>query len=359
MNTSTISSRIIVDPRSSYAYGAFYLYGLINLYGKRNVRFSIRPFRELPDVGWNFRFIVKNKDGEKKFFIHTNDTWQIQEINYNWCDVYGSVNANFSHTPKEKYPKLVSLVPSFGIRALSDYNAGMLSIKTFFSAMPTILKRQEWNKYQNKMDRDIYKNIKHHFGKYYKTQKNRMPYSAYAEEKDSLDDYIFFCSTLWYDHPDNQNDKGVNLRRAIFMRTCKSMQNIHFDGGFVADSTSSKEKFADLLTSGVSMSEWIEKTKRSALVFNTPAFWECHGWKLGEYMALGKCILSTPLANDLPAPLVHGVHIHYVEPTEESIREAVQYILENKDYRLKLERNARAYWQKYGTPEQSLHLLGL
>ena len=97
----------------------------------------------------------------------------------------------------------------------------------------------------------------------------------------------------------------------------------------------------------------------SAFVFNTPAFWDCHGWKLGEYLALGKCIISTPLSNDLPAPLVHGVHIHYVQPNEESIREAVEYILSHKEYRKTLERNAKSYWDKYGTPEQSLHLLGL
>lgn len=359
MSASTKCKRIIIDPRSSYAYGSFYLYGLINLFGRTNVHFSIKPFRELPDVGWNFRFIAVNGDEITKYYVHTDDSWKIHETDYKWCDVYGSVNANFKETPKEKYPKLVSLVPSFGICAMSDSKAFWMAIDTFLSAMPIIVKRQEWNKYKNKMDRNVYKNIKHHFGKIYKTQKKRMPYSSYVETCDSLDDYIFFCSTLWYDNPDNQNDKGVNLHRAIYMRTCKSLPNIKFEGGFVADSTSSKEKFADLLTNGVEVSEWMRKTKLSALVFNTPAFWNCHGWKLGEYLALGKCIISTPLSNDLPAPLEHGVHIHYVEPNEESIREAVEYIVSHKEYRKTLERNAKAYWDRYGTPEQSLHLLGL
>lgn len=359
MSISAKRTCIIIDPRSSYAYGSFYLYGLMNLFGKANVHFSIKPFRGLSDVGWNLRFIAVEGDQIIKYYIHTDDTWRIHEADYKWCDVYGSVNTNFKETPKEEYPKLVSLVPSFGICAMSNLKAFGMAIDTFLSAMPTIVKRQEWNKYKNKMDIDIYKNIKHHFGKIYKTQKKRMPYSSYLETCESLDDYIFFCSTLWYDHPDNQNDKGVNLRRAIYMRTCKSIPSVNFDGGFVADPTSSKDKFADLLTNGVDMSEWIRKTKQSTVVFNTPAFWNCHGWKLGEYLALGKCIISTPLSNDLPAPLEHGVHIHYVEPTEESIKEAVTYILSNKEYRLKLERNAKTYWETYGTPEQSLHLLGL
>lgn len=74
---------------------------------------------------------------------------------------------------------------------------------------------------------------------------------------------------------------------------------------------------------------------------------------------MGKCIISTPLSNDLPAPLVHGEHIHYVENTEESMRDAVEYILAHPEYRHKLEAGARAYWEKYGTPEASLKLLGI
>ena len=61
MSTST-NRKIIIDPRSSYAYGSFYLYGLIRLFGEANVRFSMKPFRELPDVGWNFRFIAVSQD---------------------------------------------------------------------------------------------------------------------------------------------------------------------------------------------------------------------------------------------------------------------------------------------------------
>lgn len=135
---------------------------------------------------------------------------------------------------------------------------------------------------------------------------------------------------------------------------------MHFDGGLLADKSSSSAKFADVLAEhGEPMKSWLEKTKRSAIVFNTPAFWDCHGWKLGEYLALGKCIVSTKLSNDLPHPLEHGVNIHFVENSEESMREAVEYILTHPDYRHKLEKGARKYWESYGTPEASLKLLGI
>lgn len=358
MNAKVSHTQIIIDPRSSYMYGSFYLYALIELFGKENVSFSMKPFKELPGVGMNIRFIVVN-DSVTKFHIHTSDEYRIHQPDYAWCDVYGHVNANFEETPKQDYPKVVSLVPSFGIKALSDRQALFMAVNNFFTAMPTVLKKKEWNKYANRMETNYLKNVMHYFGRIYKTNKTRLSYSQYIKPCMSDDNYVFFCSTLWYDNQYNQNDIGVNLRRANFMRVCKSIPNLIFDGGFVADATSSKEKFEDLLTPSVSLSDWIIRTKKSAFVFNTPAFWNCHGWKLGEYLALGKCIISTPLFNDLPAPLIHGVHIHFVEPDMDSLRDAITYILAHKDYRLKLEHNARAYWEKYGCPEKSLHLIGL
>ena len=352
------NTRIIIDPRSSYTYGSFYLYGLIALFGKRNVSFSLKPFSEMPDVGGNIRFITIN-DTVTKYYIHTTDEYSIHQLDYQWCDVYGHVNANFKQTPKSDYPKVVSLVPSFGIKALPDHQAIYMAIHNFFIAIPAILKRIEWNKYTNNLEINSYNNIKHYFGRIYKTNKSRTLYSEYLNPCASDDNYVFFCSTLWYDDLYNQNDTGVNMRRANFMRACKSIPNLIFEGGFVADDLSSKEKFGDLLTSGIPLSDWIAKTKKSAFVFNTPAFWNCHGWKLGEYLALGKCIISTPLSNDLPAPLEHGVHIHYVETNMDALRDAIAFIISHKDYRLKLEQNAKAYWEKYGTPEQSLHLIGL
>lgn len=126
------------------------------------------------------------------------------------------------------------------------------------------------------------------------------------------------------------------------------------------DNTSSKEIFADVLaTNKIEFWDWIENTKKSALVFNTPAFWECHGWKLGEYLAMGKCIISTRLSNDLPAPLIHGEHIHYVENTEEAMKKAVEYIISHPEYKKHLEKGAREYWEKYGSPISSLNLLGI
>lgn len=355
-----MSTKVYIDANSSIPYGSFYIEGLKDIFGNKNVLFSNKYFNDGYAVGWNIRLVIASKmGGVKKYFIHTNDTYIIDKNMYNWCDVYGHVNANFKHFSKDEYPKLISLVPSFGINVFNKYESIYVALITLLKSYKTILGRTEWNKYKEKSEINVIKNLRHHFGRILKNNKNRPRYNEYLEKVAVKSNYVFFLSTLWYSDEHNQNDEKVNKRRLDFIKAVKQNNALEFEGGLLADSTSSVEKFKDVVTfTRVSMSEWLTKTKKSMVVFNTPAFWDCHGWKLGEYLALGKCIISTPLSNNLPAPLEHGKQIHYVNSYEEMCT-AIEYIRRNPDYRIKLENGAKEYWDKYGSPIQALGLLGI
>ncbi len=337
--------KALVNPLNHIAYSSFYIYALEKVLGKDNVRFSGRPFRSLTTGAQRSNgllFVLQNGETEKKYFIFSGDTWKIDEEIYQWCDVYASVNANFKKTPGRE--KLVSLAPSFGICC---WNKTELFLKACANGIRYLYSCNG-------------KKLKTFLGNY-KRLLNRPSYDEMTY-KPGEDDYIFFCSTLWYNDEWNQNDSKVNARRANFIRACKSIDGIVFDGGFVAqEGRSSVDLFRDCLSEkSYPYVEWRQKTNRSALVFNTPAFWDCHGWKLGEYLALGKAIISSPLSNDLPAPLEHGKNIHFVEDcSEESLSEAIRYILSHPDYRKQLERGARAYWEEYGAPQKCLEIMGL
>lgn len=334
-------------------------YNILTYYTYFIVLFCNTVFDDLPELGWNIRFVIKQDTNEKKYFIQTSDTYIIDEYMYKWCDVYGHVNANFSHYSKNDYPKIVSLVPSFGIDVYGKYKCWLVALETLLRSFNHIVDRTEWDASKGKDVYNFYKNIKHHIGRCVKTHNSRLKYDDYISENNSSDNYVFFLSTLWYNDAYNKNDEGVNKRRADFIRAVKNNSYITFEGGLLAGKLSSNELFKDVITyNGVSMKDWIEKTKKSSFVFNTPAFWNCHGWKLGEYLALGKCIISTPLSNDLPEPLVHGENIHFVD-SYDSMCEAIDYIQKNPEYKHKLEQGARDYWNKYGTPLQSLRRLGI
>lgn len=336
--------KVIVDSVDDILYMSFYIYGLEMLVGRNNVLYSSESFDNLSIDARHtksIRFVVDTIGEQKNYVIHCDDFYQINEELYNWCDVYGSVNANFAKTPEKYQEKLVALCPSFGIRCWNLPQTVLQAIRN--------------------VPRDG-TSVRKFFGKH-KRLLMRPKYSEYFNREMEADDshYVFFLSTLWYNDEWNKNDEGVNGRRANFIRACKELECVDFEGGLVSQGKgrSSEELFSDCLCEGVSMKEWMEKTKRSAVVFNTPAFWDCHGWKLGEYLAMGKCIVSTPLSNDLPAPLEHGKNIHFVENTQESMREAVTYIISHPEYRKKLEQGARDYWEQYGTPTASLKLLGI
>lgn len=112
----------------------------------------------------------------------------------------------------------------------------------------------------------------------------------------------------------------------------------------------------------VPFTEYIQKTKKSAVAFNTPAVHGCLGWKLAEFLALGKAIISTDVGRVLPVPLVHSEHVHFVDGSESSIREAVKRITSDEAYRAKLEAGAREYYDVYLAPrkviERVMHAAG-
>ena len=329
-------SKVIIGTDCDIVYSSFYVQGLYQWFGKKNVEFG-RIEGKHCQTG-NLSFVVRQGGEQRKYALSFTDSYKVNEPLYDWCDVYGSVNANFSKTPKQFHDKLIALCPSFGVRLWPVPRALSFALIDQAGTMAPIKKR---------------------VGKAWRMTRRPL-YDAYVPSASS-DHYVFFLSTLWYNDEWNKNDEGVNARRANFIRACKELEGVDFEGGLVSQGKerSSEDLFVDCLCNGIPMSEWMEKTKRSTLVFNTPAFWDCHGWKLGEYLALGKCIVSTELSNDLPAPLEHGKNIHFVENSPEAMKEAVKYIVDHPDYRASLEKGARDYWEKYGTPKASLKLLGL
>src|SRR5690606_3774795 len=129
---------------------------------------------------------------------------------------------------------------------------------------------------------------------------NRRPETDYRPAP-SDDSYVFFVAWPWKKHP------HVNPPRARFMRVCKRSSLVRFEGGFAPRRRADVPMIADVTAERLySFTEWLGKTQRSAAVFNCPAVHDCHGWKLGEFLALGKAIITLPLSRSLPVPLEHG-----------------------------------------------------
>jgi hypothetical protein len=325
-------STITVHPAFDAYYYGYYIQGLIDLFGASNIQFSSRRF---PNITNEFLAFILNGTQEVRVVVDAYDGVRINNTYFEWCDVYGKVNAHPSFIPTGCADKYVPIGPSFGIQVWSWYRAWPLALRNYLQGKCVGSARE-------------------HFANYRRQYSYRLPLNLYTPAEPQ-ERYVFFLSSLW----GQGESPGVDEYRALFVQSCKSFSGLTFEGGFAPPQCEeSRARFREHITSKrVSFAEWLENTKRSTLVFNTPAILFCHGWKLGEYLALGKAIISTPLWRDLPAPLVHEQHVHYVDGSKDAIRDGISRIVSNHDYRNHLEQNARAYYLKYLSPERVIERL--
>jgi glycosyltransferase involved in cell wall biosynthesis len=186
--------------------------------------------------------------------------------------------------------------------------------------------------------------------------RNRLPIEHYEPFGDLVENYFFFISTLW---THKNCVEHTNPWRHLYMTIIRDeLKEMIFEGGFFSTSYNEEtEKYSSfVLNDRIPISDYLKKTRMSAAVFNTPAVHMCHGWKLAEYMALGKAIISTPIINATPAELVHGVHLHIIESRDE-MKEAILLINNNTEYRKKLEQGAYNYYKSYLSPEACINII--
>lgn len=330
--------RVYIDPSSRIFYSSYYIQGLYDVFGKNNVHFSNKYFKPLKrkteshSYDHYMAFVVSNGNETKKYIIDFRDKRSIKESAYEWCDKYAKINFSLTFTKERFHDKIVSIPPGFGIQIWgifeTAYNCFMNFLKCNFSPLVS---------------------LKNHLSDYYRHYQRPLLQDYSNNNLDSNDEkYVFMIGTLW-EHANCI--EGTNLLRKQFVETCKSM-DVNFEGGFFATKDHPQyEEFKDLIFSRLyKIEEYLSKTKKSLFVYNTPAVHDCHGWKLGEYIAMGKAIISSPLSNELPKELVHGEDIHFISNSDE-LKKAIGKLVTDDSYREKLQNNTKNYFNKYGSPK--------
>lgn len=334
-------TKVFIDPTSRLLYASYYIKGLQEVFGKKNVSFSSIHFKDLKRSSVDFSFehyfaFVVQKTGEpiQKIVVDFCDPTDIHHIAYTWCDRYAKINFNIKETAKEYLDKIIPIPPGFGIRIWNP-------LETLFHCAKNYLKvRNRSIVGQKRFIRDYFQQLKRPEMQDY--------FSPSAEIITRKKPYIFMIASLWVD--ENARDT-TNMQRKNFMETAKNL-DCDFEGGFYARPEHAFYKTYGHLTFSKPYSAqiYLEKSKASYIVFNTPAVHACHGWKLGEYLAMGKAILSTPLSNDLSNPLNHGREIHFIAP-QEDLKNTLNKLFLDVDYKNFLEKNAKTYFNKHSSPK--------
>lgn len=314
--------QISIYPAFNIFYYGFYLKGILSCVSSRNVKYTVNNFPRFSHRC--FAFQVHPID--IKYYIDAEDSDEFDEQGLLWCDIYGKVNINPQNIPEAFEKKIIALGPNFGVRVWGFLKTAIHAIRTCSLCRNNTI------------------NIQSHFYEYWRQFNERLALNEYKHQM-SDPSYIFFLSSIWA--PEDE----CNQYRATFIQIASQFKSLLFEGGFAPPTRNDVlgiEQYT--IRRRYSLNEYLSKLKVSAIAFNTPAVLNCHGWKLGEYLALGKAVISTPLTRVLPEPLVHGKHIHYVDGSPDSIYEAIYLICNDDDYRQKLENNAKEYFLQHLQP---------
>jgi glycosyltransferase involved in cell wall biosynthesis len=344
-----MNTKIYIDPRSVINYASFYIEGLYDVFGKKNVRFSAKYFSDLHEIDILMAFVAVSDNATRRFIVDYRDPNNIINDAYRWADVYAKINMNEDTLPEDMPDnKLICIPPSFAISIWNPCELLCHLMGNFVKA--GIIKHGNDKNIHLRPPRWI---------RYYLSLLRRPKLSYYANRANEGTNraneganrgmnYIFFVSTFWQDCDE------TNSFRQHYMSSCYAHPDVDFYGGFfvkkgdpVPEDIPAELVFSRYVPNHI----YLENIKKSVLVFNTPAVADCHGWKLGEFLCLGKAIISTGLANELPEPLEHCKNIYWVGD-EKEIGEAIDNLLKNGDLRLQLEKNAKEYYNRYVSPEK-------
>jgi hypothetical protein len=335
--------KVYINPRSCINYSSYYIQGLYAIVGKKNVCFSASHFRDLEEIDMLLALVAEDAGKQKKIIIDYRDQSDVIIPAYRWADVYAKINRNASTLPEGMVDKLLNIPPSFAIRIWNPFELLFHLFENFFKA--------------NIIAQFRNKNIHlrpARWARYYLSLLKRQKLQDYiTENKSQKENYVFFVSTWW------SGQTNTNAYRSYYLLSCARHPDIDFEGGFFYNKKHMPHTLTDLQKNHIpsqliydqhlSNKDYTEKIKKSAFVFNTPAVHHCHGWKLGEFLSMGKAIISTPLSNELPAPLTHGKEI-FIAQNKEEIEAAIDLLLHDQHLRHSLEKNAKEYFDAFASP---------
>lgn len=303
-------------------YDSYYIYGIKEIFSK--IEFNISKFPNFNQG--TFAFIIIEGEQEKKIIIDSKDSNRIDKEALNWCDKYGKINYHEETIASfESSSKIVAIGPSFGIKIWDIFETTWYGISNLL-------------KYKSKITN------KREFIANYWRQYKRVLLENYCPNK-SMDDEVFFISSIW------AKEHATNNFRASFISECKKNKNLKFVGGFAPRKDGNNYGFDSLLFfKRIPLTSYLMKIKKSAFVFNTPAVLSCHGWKLAEFLALGKVIITSTHKNIMPEVLEDDIHVVYVESSQD-IEKKIKKMITNLDFKKKLEINSRDYYERNLAPK--------
>ncbi len=325
-----MSINIKIDASSDFLYSSYYIYGFEKYIGGKNIKYSNKEFSKFEHNNKFFAAIIYKEHIPKKLIIDFGDSEKIDMLAYDWSDIYAKINIKLDED--ENLNKLISIGPSFGVKFKSIFSTLILLFTNLLKSRKRI---------QNK---------KKFISDYINTYIHRVKINSY-ENKKLIENKIFFLASIW------KKETSTNTYRKNFIEACLNYQNIRFEGGFAPRNDNNNLEFEKYIDKKYKLKEYINNIKGSKLVFNTPAVFSCHGWKLAEFCVLGKAIISTPLSRKMPGHFSENEHYILTDGSEVDLKNKINLVINNDDLRQKLQNNVLKYYEEFLEPTKVAEIL--
>ncbi|MBX2990057.1 MAG: glycosyltransferase family 1 protein [Bacteroidetes bacterium] len=175
---------------------------------------------------------------------------------------------------------------------------------------------------------------------------------SFTDRKPSLPDRYVFFQVKYYDW-NNRWSTPLNEYRAEIIRSLRQHLGNSFQGGMFFEG-SVPDGYRDCITDlPTSQEHYLNLVQRATVVVSTNGFAQSPPWKLCEYLKMGKCIVSEPMAYELPVSLVDGRDVQYFQ-TPDDCAAVCQSLLDNPRQTEELGGNARSFYEANIKPRNTI-----
>jgi hypothetical protein len=160
---------------------------------------------------------------------------------------------------------------------------------------------------------------------------------------------VVFQTRVWEPHDTTDDADQVNQERVDLVRALRDALGERFVGGLVPTPFAAKN-FPDAVTPhDASRAGYVQMSKRSLVGVYSRGLHHSLAFKLAEYLAASKCVVSTPFRNELPAPLVEGTNYLEFDGIEQCVAQC-RRLLADADLAAEMRRRNREYFLREVEP---------
>jgi hypothetical protein len=161
---------------------------------------------------------------------------------------------------------------------------------------------------------------------------------------------VAFQTRVWTRGELGLESEELNEDRVAMVRALRREFGPRFTGGLVPTPMARARWPQEVSDAPTRRREHLRWVQTALVAVYTRGLHHSTAFKLPEYLAASRCIVSEPVRNALPRPLVPGRHLLEFSTPEECVARCAE-VLESRNLQDSLRGAAWEYWQSEGRPE--------